>query len=161
MARRRRSGTTRREYPRTARVNELVREIVADELERIDDDRLELLAVTAVEIEADLRHATIYFDTLQGEEGDEEVLEALGEHRVRLQAAIGRQARLRRTPELGFRPDPAVRSGERIEAILRDIEPVDGDADADGDGDAEGDGGAEAVPGDGGSAGTEPSDDDR
>ncbi|MFN8041491.1 MAG: 30S ribosome-binding factor RbfA [Acidimicrobiales bacterium] len=128
MARRRRSGTTRREYPRTARVNELVREIVADELERIDDDRLELLAVTAVDIEADLRHATIYFDTLQGEDGDDEVLEALGEHRVRLQAAIGRQARLRRTPELGFRPDPAVRSGERIEAILRDIPPA-GDAD--------------------------------
>ncbi len=157
MARRRRSGTTRREYPRTARVNELVREIVADELERIDDDRLELLAVTAVEIEADLRHATIYFDTLQGEEGDDEVLEALGEHRVRLQAAIGRQARLRRTPELGFRPDPAVRSGQRIEAILRDIEPVDGD---EADGAVEDDDATDAVPGVGGSAGAGSADDD-
>jgi len=154
MAHRRRSGSTRREYPRTARVNELVREIVADELERIDDDRLELLAVTAVDVEADLRHATIYFDTLQGEEGDDEVLEALGEHRVRLQAAIGRQARLRRTPELAFRPDPAVRSGERIEAILREIPPA-GDADP-----AEADD-ADAGAGAGAGAGAEADADDR
>ena len=54
------------------------------------------------------------------------VLEALGEARRRLQAAIGRQARMKRTPELSFRPDPAVRSGERIDSILRDIEPGEG-----------------------------------
>ena len=39
MARRRQSSG-RREYPRTARVNELVREVVAEELERIGDERL-------------------------------------------------------------------------------------------------------------------------
>lgn len=142
MARRRSGGP--REYPRTARVNELVREIVADELERIDDDRLTLVAVTAVEVDTDLRHATVFFDTLEGEEVDEEVLAALGDHRVRLQGAIGRQARLRRTPELAFRPDPAVRSGERIEAILREVEPPEDDrvdpVDPGDAGDGEGDG---------------------
>ena len=34
------------QYPRTARLNELLREIVAEELERIDDERLELVAIT-------------------------------------------------------------------------------------------------------------------
>ena len=53
MARRRHSGGAR-EYPRTARVNELVREIVADELERIDDPRLEWVSVTAVEVTTEL-----------------------------------------------------------------------------------------------------------
>ena len=38
-------------YPRTARLNELVREIVAEELERLDDDRLELVAVTSVHVD--------------------------------------------------------------------------------------------------------------
>ena len=37
--------------------------------------------------------------------------EALAEHRVRLQAAIGRQVRLKRTPQLSFVADPAVSSG--------------------------------------------------
>lgn len=117
MARRRSHGTSR-QYPRTARLNELLREILADELERSDDDRLEMVTVTAVEIEGDLRHAVVFFDSLEGEDGDEAVLEALGEVRWRLQGAIGRQARMKRTPELSFRPDPAVREGARIESLL-------------------------------------------
>lgn len=118
-----RQGGSARDYPRTARLNRLLQEIIADALEMVDDDRLELVTVTEVVTEPDLRHATVFFDSLQGSEGDEEVLEALGEARIRLQAAIGRQARIKRTPELAFRPDPAVRSGERIEEILRDLTP--------------------------------------
>ena len=38
----RRRAQTPRQYPRTARINELVREIAAVEIERIDDERLEL-----------------------------------------------------------------------------------------------------------------------
>jgi ribosome-binding factor A len=110
-------------YPRTARVNELVREIVAEELERIGDERLELVAVTIVAVEPDLRRAVVYFDTLAGPEADEDVLAAFGEHRVRLQAAIGRQARLKRTPELRFGPDEVERRAERLEGILREIHP--------------------------------------
>ena len=121
MSTRRRHGGSARDFPRTARINELLREILADELERLDDDRLELLTVTGVETEPDLRHAKVWYDSLQGEEGDPEVLGALAELRPRLQAAIGRQARLKRVPELQFAPDPAVRSGLRIEAVLRDL----------------------------------------
>ncbi len=113
MSGRRGAGRTRaattRQYPRTARLNRLVQQIVADALEEIDDERLELVTVTSVEVEPDLRHAVVFYDSLQGEAGDAEVLEALGEARVRLQAAIGRQARVKRTPELSFRPDLAVR----------------------------------------------------
>jgi ribosome-binding factor A len=123
MTRRRRPPTGVRQYPRTARLNELVREIIADELERIDDDRMTLLTITAVDVDGDLRRAKVLFDSLDGEDGDEALLEALGEVRVRLQRAIGSQARIKRTPELTFAPDPAVRAGERIDSILRTIEP--------------------------------------
>ncbi len=113
-----------RQYPRTARLNRLLQEIVAETLESIDDERLELLTVTAVEVEPDLRHALVFYDSLQGEAGDDEVLEALAEVRPRLQRAIGREARVKRTPELSFRPDPAVREASRIEAILAEIGPL-------------------------------------
>src|SRR4051812_16760493 len=103
-------------YPRTARVNKLIREVVADELERVDDERLGLLTITGVTVDPDLRHGTVWFASLP-----DPAPEALAEHRPRLQAAIGRQARLKRTPELAFRADPAVSSGERVEGILRGL----------------------------------------
>ena len=112
-----------RRYPRTARVNELVREVVAEELERIDDERLELVTVTGVDVEPDLRRAVVWFTSLT--EGVDEVL---AEHCVRLQAAIGRQVRMKRTPELTFRPDPAISTGRRVEDILRQLQETGRDA---------------------------------
>lgn len=120
MTRRRRSsapGPALGRYPRTVRVNELCREILADEVERLDDERLDLVTITHVGVAPDLRHAVVEFSRL-GEEEDS-AAEALAEHRVRLQAAIARQARLRRTPELSFRVDEVIRAGARIERLLR------------------------------------------
>lgn len=116
-----RGERSQRQYPRTARVGELVREILGDELERIDDDRLELVTVTHVQVDPDLRHALVEFSSLGEREDDAK--EALAEHRVRLQAAIGRQARLKRTPELRFEVDRVIESGARIEHLLRDDTP--------------------------------------
>ena len=48
----------------------------------------------------------------------------MSEHRVRLQAAIGRQVRLKRTPQLSFLSDPAVTSGQRVEDILTRVKKM-------------------------------------
>ena len=114
MSRQRRQGG--RGYPRMARVNELLREILADELERLDDDRLALATVTGVTTDPDLRHATVWFASL-----GEVASDALAEHRVHLQAAVGRQVRMKRTPELAFKADPAVATGSRVEEIIRNL----------------------------------------
>ena len=66
----------RRDYPRMARVNALLQEIIGDEIERIDDERLELVTVTAVDCESDLRRAVVQYDSLRGAEDDEVVLAA-------------------------------------------------------------------------------------
>jgi ribosome-binding factor A len=124
-------------------VNELVREIVAEELERIDDSRLEWVSVTSVEVSSELSSGVVYFSSLAGPEGDAEVLAALAEARVRLQRAIGSQARLRRTPELSFRADSGVRQGFRVEEILREIGPLPGDEPTGPDGADAGDAGGE------------------
>jgi ribosome-binding factor A len=116
-------GKLPRQYPRTARLNSLFQEILGDELELIDDERLYMVTVTSVSVEPDLRHALVYFDSLD-DETDEVVLEALGELRPRLQGAVGRQARLKRVPELSFQHDPVIREGSKIEAILADIGPL-------------------------------------
>jgi ribosome-binding factor A len=108
-----------RNYPRTARINELLREIIAEEIENLDDDRIPFIAVTGIVAEADLRHALVYIDTLD-ESLDAEVLEALEDARWRLQKAIGRQSRVKHTPVLTFAIDPAVRQGELIDKMVRE-----------------------------------------
>ena len=115
---------TARDYPRTARLNHLVQEIVADEIERLDDDRLGLFTVVAVDVEPDLRRATVFYTSLSAGAVDgesDQVGEALAQHRARLQGAIGRQAHLKRTPELVFRPDDVGRGAARLEEVLRSI----------------------------------------
>lgn len=105
-----------RRYPRSARVNEVLREVVAEELERLADvdERLALLTVTGVECEPDLRHATVLLSSLS-----DEAAGALAARRPRLQAAVASQVRLKRTPQLAFEADPAVAAGARVEEIIR------------------------------------------
>ena len=105
-------------YPRTARVNEVLREIVAEELERVADvdDRLKMATVTSVATSPDLRQATVYMSSLS-----DETAAALEERRIAIQRAISRQVRLKRTPLLQFAADPAVAEGFKVEEILRRI----------------------------------------
>jgi ribosome-binding factor A len=107
-------------YPRSARVGETLREIIAEELVRIDDEHLEFVTVTGIDVDQELNRAHVYFDSLHGEDGDTGIVEALGRHRIRLQAAIASQIRAKKTPILDFRPDVALRSAERIDDILRE-----------------------------------------
>ncbi len=106
-------------YPRAARLSETLREIIADELVRIDDERLELVTVTTIDVDDEMNRAKVYFDSLAGEDADGEIVDALGEHRVRLQSSIARQIRAKKTPILEFHPDDVIRSAERIDEILR------------------------------------------
>ena len=111
-----------RRYPRLVRVNENLREVLAEAIARIGDTdaRLTMATVTAVECEADFHAATVLMSSL-----DPDAAEALEEARVKLQATVARQVRLKRTPLLHFAPDPAVAAGRRIEDILRTIGPLD------------------------------------
>jgi len=105
-------------YPRTARVNAVLLQVLGDALERQrdDDERLALLTVTAVSVDADLRHATVFMASLP-----EGALPALEAQRPELQAVIAREVRLKRTPTLRFVADPAIAAGERVEEALRRV----------------------------------------
>jgi ribosome-binding factor A len=106
-------------YSRSARVGTTLQEIIAEELVRIDDERLAFVSVTGIDVDPELNRAIVFFDSLSGEDADDEILEALDEYRVRLQASIARQIRAKKTPILQFRPDLVIRSAERIDDILR------------------------------------------
>lgn len=117
--------TPSRRYPRTARLNEAMLEVLADEVERLSDPRLELVTITGVEVTRDLSRATVFFSTLGAEtgasggsrrEGAQAALRAAASH---LRAALGRELRVRQVPELEFRVDHGILAGQRIDEILR------------------------------------------
>jgi ribosome-binding factor A len=103
---------------RMRKVNELLREIVADEVIELKDPGLGFVTVTGVDTAPDLRHAIVFYSVLGSEEVAASTAEALGRAHSRLQRAIGRQARLKFTPVLEFRPDEAVARGIRINELL-------------------------------------------
>ncbi len=117
---RRPAANTAYRYPRSARLNESLREVIAEEVIRIDDERLAFVTVTAIDVDSEMNRAVVFFDSLQGVEGDDEILEAFGSHRIRLQGAVGKQIRSKKTPILSFKADEAIRAAERIERILHD-----------------------------------------
>ena len=117
---RRTAAPSTHRYPRTARLNESLREVIAEELIRIDDERLSLIAITAIDVDPEMNRAIVFYDSLVGEDGDDEIGAALADHRVRIQGAVGRQVRAKKTPILSFKPDDAIRAAERIERVLRD-----------------------------------------
>jgi ribosome-binding factor A len=110
--------------------------VLAEELERLADadERLRLVTVTSVDTSPDLRHATVYLSSLT-----DDSTAALAERRPQLQRALGRQVRMKRTPQLEFAVDPAVVAGGRVEDVLRRIRDAEGDP-GPGDGPADGDG---------------------
>jgi len=126
----RRASTHR--YPRTARVNEVVLEVLADEIERLSDPRLGFVTLTGVDVTSDLRDATVYYSSV-GEHGGNapdaetgKTAAALVSAAPRLRSALGRQVRLKYLPRLAFVEDPAIAEGQRVEAIIREIHRREG-----------------------------------
>ena len=92
-------------YPRALRVNQVLRQVVAEELERLADaDELPMMTVTSVDTAADMRTAVVYLATL-----DEETAVVLEERRGHLQRIVGSQMTMKRTPRLTFRRRPGHR----------------------------------------------------
>ncbi len=120
-ARGRRSGSSpRRQFSRTDRISEAVREIVATELERIGDERLDMVTVTGVVVDGDLATATVYYSALVAEQEGrlDEVADALGEVRHHVQLAVNHRVRARKTPQVSFRPDDVLASALRIDDLI-------------------------------------------
>jgi len=113
-----------RRYPRTYRVNEVVREVIADDLERLSDPRLELVTITGVDVSPDLHNATVYYSALGLHDGS--TADALRAAAPKLRASLGRQVRLKYLPVLQFREDPAIETGQRVEEIIRELHRGDG-----------------------------------
>jgi ribosome-binding factor A len=110
---------------RTRKVESQLKEIVGEEVAALSDPRIRgLVTVTGVRVSPDLASATVFYSVLSGEDV-QEAQEGLQSAAGRVQAAVGTQTRLRRTPRLRFEPDPVVEQVDRVESALREVKADD------------------------------------
>lgn len=109
---------------RMARVNKLIRTVLAELLPEIRDPRVQqipILSITDVRTSPDLIEARVFMSMLGSPEEQDAALEALARASGFLRAQLGRQIRLRRIPELRFVRDATQDNASRIEGILSEL----------------------------------------
>jgi ribosome-binding factor A len=113
---------------RMRRVNESVRQVLAETLPELKDPRIGLVTVTGVDTSADLRQATVYVSVLGSEKKRSATLRGLEAAHGVLQSRLARELRMKRTPQLTFQYDPSVERGVRMSQLIDELAPDD-DAD--------------------------------
>lgn len=104
------------------KVNELVREIVAEAVLDLKDPRIGFLTITGVETNSDLRSAVVYYSVMGTEDEKSGTDDALRSAASRIQREIGSQSTLRYTPKLEFRVDPSIEEGIRISKLVSELD---------------------------------------
>ncbi|HJP67243.1 MAG TPA: 30S ribosome-binding factor RbfA, partial [Actinomycetota bacterium] len=88
----------------------------------LKDPRIGFVTVTRVDVSGDLRRATIFY-TVLGENRDHRATRAgLQSARAHLRSTLGRQVRLKFTPELEFEEDVGLAQVERVTELLKRIQ---------------------------------------
>ncbi len=104
------------------RVNEAVREVVSAHIAGdLKDPRIGFVTVTGVDTSPDLRHARVYVSVLGAEADRDAALEGLSSARGFLQAQVGAELRMKRTPTLEFVHDPSIEHGMRMERLISEV----------------------------------------
>jgi ribosome-binding factor A len=110
---------------RMRRVNEAIREALAEAVGELKDPRIGFVTVTGVKTSTDLRHARVFVSVLGNERKREETLAGLASAHGVLQARIADELRLKRTPQLAFEYDPSVEEGVRMSQLIDELAPDD------------------------------------
>jgi ribosome-binding factor A len=108
---------------RMRRVNESVRQVLAEALPDLKDPRIGLVTITGVVTSADLRVATVYVSVLGNARKRRATLEGLASAHGLLQGQLARQLRMKRTPELTFEYDLSVERGVRMTQLIDELAP--------------------------------------
>jgi ribosome-binding factor A len=104
---------------RMRRVNEAVREVLSGHIaEDLKDPRIGFVTVTGVETSPDLRHARVYVSVLGSDDERQAAMDGLQSAAGFLQAKVGEQLRMKRTPTLDFEYDDSIDRGMRISELL-------------------------------------------
>ena len=110
-----------KEFSRSERVADQIQRELAQLIQRdMQDPRLHLLSVSAVEVTRDLAYATVYVSSRADQYSHEEILAVLHKARGFLRHELGKAMRLRIVPELKFNYDESLEKGMSMAKLIND-----------------------------------------
>ena len=110
-------------YKRAQRVGDEITKVISRTIiENVADPRVQRCTITSVEVSDDLRNAKIYFSILENNEGIlKESRESLEKAKGYFRKIIGRELKLRYTPEIRFYFDDSLKRGRDISSIIDNV----------------------------------------
>ena len=110
---------------RMRRVDEAVREVLADAIGRlVKDPRVGFVTVTGVSTSPDLRQAWVYVSVFGDADAQAAAIVGLTSAHGVLQGEVGRQLRMKRTPTLEFRLDHTTENAFKMDALIAEVAPA-------------------------------------
>jgi len=108
---------------RLQRVRELLKREIGEAIRReFQVSDAGLITVTDVDVAGDLKSAAVFISILGKPDQQKRGFNLLNEHRKRIQGLVGRAVVLKYTPTLKFVLDDSVVRGNRVLAIIEELE---------------------------------------
>lgn len=105
---------------RMRRVNSVLRETIAAEVELLKDPRIGFLTITGVKTAPNLRTAVVYYSVIGSAEETAGTQDALDSAAPYVSRNVGSQIAMKFTPSLRFEVDESAERGTRISGLIRD-----------------------------------------
>lgn len=112
---------------RMRRVNESLRQVLAEAVEGLADPGLGFVTVTAVRATSDLAQATVFVSVLGNQKRRDGAMAALQRARGPLQTRVARELHFKRTPLLTFRYDETTDRALRLNELIEQVTPAAND----------------------------------
>lgn len=109
---------------RLARVNELLKREIAEDLFRLRPRDFEIgaLTVTRVDVSPNLRHAAVYVSVFGYEDRRAQIISYLNNNHAAIQQMVCKRVKLKYTPKLVFKCDTSLEQGDHVLTLLNELE---------------------------------------
>jgi len=94
-------------------------------MQKVKDPRVNGITLTGVSISNDLKNATVFFSMIGSEDDIRRAQAGLDSARGFIKREIGLCVKLRNVPEIVFKHDPTLETGNRLEKLFQKIKTDD------------------------------------
>src|ERR1039457_10965 len=108
---------------RHERVRELLKREIGEAVRRgFHVDACVLISVNDVDVAGDLKSAAVFISIFGNADQQKRGIQALNEHRIRIQGLVGKSVVLKFTPTLKFVFDDSIVRGNKVLQIIEELE---------------------------------------
>lgn len=109
------------QFPRNARLNVVLQQVIAEKIEKINDEELGFLTITSVSLSKDMRSAKVYYHVYGDEKQQLKSAELLEKYKYEITQVIAKETNLKFTPKLFFIVDDSIEMVKKIDEVIKEI----------------------------------------